>query len=255
MVQVHNFSYGLFNPLLGYTLSCLGGFLGLLCVTRARAYTGRSRAQWLILAAVSVGATGIWAMHFVAMLGFTIPGQQIRYNIPVTIASMLIAVAVVGVGLFIVGYSRREGLLPLMAGGVIIGIGVATMHYMGMSAMVMPDTMRYNTFLVGVSVLIAIIAGTAALWAGLRVRGLPSTIGASLIMGIAVTGMHYTGMAAMHLYPADMSSMSGSTAVSFLVPLILGMSLVTFCLALAIALAPSEQEILEDSRLRNRNLT
>ena len=245
MAQVHNFSYGLFNPLLGYAVSCLGAFLGLRCVTRARAYTGRARAQWLLLAAVSVGATGIWAMHFIAMLGFTIPGQQIRYNIPVTIASMLIAVVVVGIGLFIVGY-RPEGMLPLLAGGVIIGIGVATMHYMGMAAMVMPDTMHYDNALVALSVLIAIIAGTAALWAGLRVRSIGATAIASLIMGVAVSGMHYTGMAAMRVYPGNMSSMSGFTAISFLVPLILGVTLVTFALALAVALAPTEDEIHRD---------
>src|SRR5581483_3575046 len=122
MVQVHNFSYGVLNPLLSYAMSCLGAFLGLRCLTRARAYRGRARAPWLVLAAVSVGATGIWVMHFIAMLGFTIPGQQIRYNVAVTIGSMLIAVAVVGVGLFIVGYGR-VGVFSLLAAGTIVGIG------------------------------------------------------------------------------------------------------------------------------------
>jgi len=76
-VAVHNFSYGLVNPVLGYAMSCLGAFLGLRCVTRARAYTGAARARWLILAAVAIGAGSVWAMHFIAMLGFTIPGQTI----------------------------------------------------------------------------------------------------------------------------------------------------------------------------------
>ena len=102
-VTVHNFSYGLLNPLLGYVMSCLGAFLGLRCVTRARAYTGAARARWLILAAVALGAAGIWAMHFIAMLGFTIPGQTILYNVPLTIVSMLIAIVVVGIGLFKIG--------------------------------------------------------------------------------------------------------------------------------------------------------
>jgi NO-binding membrane sensor protein with MHYT domain len=251
MGQVHNFSYGILNPLLGYAMSCLGAFLGLRCLTRARAYAGRARAPWLVLAAVSVGATGIWVMHFIAMLGFTIPGQQIRYNVPVTIGSMVIAVAVVGAGLFIVGYSRA-GVVPLLAGGVIIGIGVAAMHYMGMAAMTMSDTMHYDGFLVAVSVLIACIAGTAALWAGLRVRGIGATAGASLIMGIAVTGMHYTGMAAMRVDPGTMPATSGAAAVSFLLPLLLGVSLVTVVLTLLIALSPTEEEIHEDTRLRSR---
>jgi NO-binding membrane sensor protein with MHYT domain len=146
MVTVHNFSYGLLNPLLGYAMSCLGAFLGLRCITRARALTGLARGRWLALAAVSVGATGIWTMHFIAMLGFTIPGQEILYNVPVTIGSMLIAIAVVGVGLFIVGYGNG-GWVPLLAGGVIVGVGVATMHYMGMAAMSMPDSVHYDTTL------------------------------------------------------------------------------------------------------------
>jgi NO-binding membrane sensor protein with MHYT domain len=251
MVQVHNFSYGVLNPLLGYAMSSLGAFLGLRCITRARAYTGRARAPWLMLAAVSVGATGIWAMHFIAMLGFSIPGEQIRYNIAVTIASMLISVAVVGVGLFIVGYGSTS-VVPLLGSGVIIGIGVATMHYMGMAAMSMPSTVRYNDTLVAASVLIAIIAGTAALWAGLRVSGIGATVAASLVMGVAVTGMHYTGMAAMRVYPGTMSSISGATAASFLLPLLLGVTLVTFTLTLLIALSPTEDEIREDALQRSR---
>src|ERR1700684_775821 len=116
VVTVHNFSYGLLNPALGYAMSCVGSFLGLRCVTLARAYDGFARARWLSLAAVSIGATGIWAMHFIAMLGFTIPGQQIGYNVPMTVASMLVAVAVVGVGLFIGGFGEI-GWARLAGGG------------------------------------------------------------------------------------------------------------------------------------------
>jgi NO-binding membrane sensor protein with MHYT domain len=144
-------------------------------------------------------------------------------------------------------------VLPLLAGGVIIGIGVATMHYVGMAAMSMQVTVRYNMGLVGVSVLIAIVAGTAALWAGLRVRGLGSTIAASLVMGVAVTGMHYTGMAAMHVYAGGSGmTMSGKSAESFLLPLLLGVSIVTFLMTLVIALSPNEDEIREDASLNER---
>jgi NO-binding membrane sensor protein with MHYT domain len=251
MVTVHNFSYGLLNPVLGYAMSCLGAFLGLRCITRARAHIGFARARWLALAAVSVGATGIWTMHFIAMLGFTIPGQEILYNVPVTIASMLIAIVVVGVGLFIVGYGNG-GWVPLLTGGVIVGVGVATMHYMGMAAMSVQDGMHYDPTLFILSVLIAIVAGTAALWAGTRVRGVAATVAASLIMGVAVSGMHYTGMAAMRVSPGPMSAMGGSTAASFLVPLLLGISLVTFVLTIIISLSPTEDEIKADALLQQR---
>jgi NO-binding membrane sensor protein with MHYT domain len=137
MIHVNNFSNGALNPVLAYLMSCMGCFLGLRCTTRARAYQGRAaRARWLTLAALAIGSTGIWVMHFIAMLGFAIPGQPIRYNVPVTILSMVIAVVVVGVGVFIVGFSRA-GTWPLVLGGLIIGLGVAVsgMHYTGMAAL------------------------------------------------------------------------------------------------------------------------
>ena len=93
---VDDFSYGLLTPALGYAMSCLGCFLGLRCTTRARAAQGATRVRWLLLAAVSIAVAGVWGMHFIAMLGFAIPGQVIRYSVPVTILSMLIAVVVVG---------------------------------------------------------------------------------------------------------------------------------------------------------------
>jgi NO-binding membrane sensor protein with MHYT domain len=253
MLHVHNFSYGLLTPALAYVMSCLGAFLGLRCTSRARAHVGVGRASWLALAAVSIGVTGIWVMHFIAMLGFTIPGETIRYNVPETMVSAGIAVIVVGVGLFIVGFGG-DGLRPLLIGGLITGIGVASMHYTGMEGMRMPSMVRYSTFLVVVSVIIAVVAATAALWAGLHIRGLWSTLGASLIMGVAVSGMHYTGMAAMRVYSSSsMAGMiSGATAGGFLLPLILGISIFTFILTLTIALAPSEDEIRADAALMER---
>jgi NO-binding membrane sensor protein with MHYT domain len=261
VVSVHNFSNGLLNPVLGYVMSCVGAFLGLRCVTLARAYDGMARARWLGLAAVSIGATGIWAMHFIAMLGFTIPGQQILYNVPMTIASMLVAVAVVGVGLFIVGFGDG-GWWRLLAGGVIIGVGVAAMHYLGMAAMSMQDSMSYDMPLVVVSVLIAVVAGTAALWAGTRVNTVGAAIGAALIMGVAVSGMHYTGMAALLIDRGPMSSMaaataglstvSGTTAAVFLIPLLLVISIATFAVTLTISISPGEEEIQADAEMQRR---
>ena len=254
MVTVHNFSYGLLNPLLGYAMSCLGAFLGLRCVILARAYEGRARARWLVLAAVAIGAIGIWAMHFIAMLGFTVPGEPIRYNVLTTIASMLLAVAVVGVGLFIVGFSNG-GWPRLVTGGVIIGVGVAAMHYLGMAAMSMPMSTSYNVPLVLLSVLIAIVAGTVALWIGTWVRSIGATIIAAFVMGVAVTGMHYTGMAALRVTGAMSSSdgiVSGATAGTFLIPLLVVISLATFLLTLSISMTPSEDEIRADAEIRRR---
>jgi NO-binding membrane sensor protein with MHYT domain len=141
----------------------------------------------------------------------------------------------------------------VLAGGVIIGLGVSTMHYIGISAMSMQGTVRYNMFLVAVSVLIAIVAGTAALLAGLHVRGLWSSLGVSLIMGVAVTGMYYTGMAAMHVYAGGTSmATSGSSPASFLLPLLLGAAVFTFLVSLIIAMSPNEDEIRAEASLTER---
>jgi NO-binding membrane sensor protein with MHYT domain len=266
VVSVDNFTYGLLNPALAYAMSCVGGYLGLRCVTLARAYTGMARARWLGLAAVAIGAVGIWAMHFIAMLGFSVPGEPILYNVPQTVGSMLLAVAVVGTGLFIVGFGDAEGgerWARLVAGGVIIGVGVAVMHYVGMAAMSMPGVMSYNSPLVVVSVVIAIVAGTAALWIGTWIRGSAATVGAALVMGVAVCGMHYAGMAALRVHGGSMPSVavravsgvtvvSGATAASFLIPVLLVISLATFLLTLAISISPSEDEVRADSELRRR---
>jgi len=253
MIHVNNFTDGALNPVLAYLMSCMGCFLGLRCTTRARAYQGAARARWLALAALAIGSTGIWVMHFIAMLGFTIPDQSIRYNVPITILSMVIAVVVVGIGTFIVGF--REGTGPLVLGGVIIGCGVASMHYIGMSAIRVQDSLTYNPLLVAASVVIAIIAGTAALWAALRLNSLLSTVVASLIMGVAVSGMHYTGMAALRVYPAPgitVDTSATASALAFLLPLILGLSMVGFILSTVIALSPTAAEILEEGELMAR---
>jgi NO-binding membrane sensor protein with MHYT domain len=255
MIHVNNFSNGALNPVLSYVVSCVGCFLGLRCTTRARAYQGAARARWLTLAALAIGTTGIWVMHFIAMLGFSIPGESIRYNVPITILSMVIAVVVVGIGTFIVGFSRAENG-PLVLGGTIIGLGVASMHYLGMSAVRVQASLSYNPGLVAASVIIAVIAGTAALWMALRLDSVWSTFIASLIAGVAVNGMHYTGMAAVRAQAAApglvVSTADTASAAGFLLPLILGLSTIGFIFSAVIALSPTAAEIVEEGELMKR---
>jgi NO-binding membrane sensor protein with MHYT domain len=255
MIHVNNFANGVLNPGLAYLVSCVGCFLGLRCTTRARAYQGAARARWLTMGALAIATTGIWVMHFIAMLGFAIPGQTIRYNVLITIVSMLIAVLVVGIGVFIVGFSRSETTWPLLIGGLILGLGVASMHYIGMAAIRVPDSVSYNPGLVVASVVIAVIAGIAALWAALRLDSLFSAFVASLIMGVAVNGMHYTGMAALHVQAdpgATVSTSATASAGAFLLPLILGLSSIGFIFSAVIALSPTAAEIVEESELMRR---
>ena len=254
MLTVHNFSYGLLTPALAYLMSFLGSFLGLRCTSRARASTGATRMRWLLVAAVSIGITGIWVMHFIAMLGFTIPGETIRYNVPITLLSMLIAVAFVLIGLLIVGLGQGTTARSLLLGGVITGLGVGAMHYSGMAAMRMPARVSYHPQLFALSILIAIVAATAALWAALRLGGFWSAFGAAAIMGVAVSGMHYTGMAAMRVWIPSGNGMptSGASAAAFLLPLIVGVSVTTFVLTAIIALSPTADEMSAEAELMRK---
>ncbi|GGY39524.1 MHYT domain-containing protein [Streptomyces djakartensis] len=218
---VDGFSYGLVTPLVAYLMACLGGALGLRCTTRSMLVAQSWRPGWLALGSAAIGS-GIWTMHFIAMIGFTVRGTPIHYDKSMTFASLAIAIVMVGVGIFIVGYRGARGT-ALFTGGTLTGLGIASMHYLGMASMRLDGNLEYNTFTVGVSVLIAMGAATAALWAAGQVRGFLWSVGASLVMGLAVTGMHYTGMAALsvHLHGTGRPA-SGESPASLLAPMLIG---------------------------------
>ncbi|WP_406290980.1 MHYT domain-containing protein [Embleya sp. NBC_00896] len=233
-------------------MSCVGSALGLLCATRARAVHGWVRVRWLLLGATSIGGTGIWVMHFIGMLGFSVRGTAIRYDVAKTMTSLVLAIVVVGIGMALAG-RRKAGVVGLVAGGVVTGSGVAIMHYMGMAAMSLHGTVEYDSTRVGLSVLIAVVAATAALWAALNVSGFGATAGAALIMGAAVSGMHYTGMSAMSVRTQGSHELAhGVEAAQFLAPLITGISLFTVITLFIVALSPSADEIKEEAELNAR---
>ena len=136
-----------------------------------------------------------------------------------------------------------------------MGLGVASMHYLGMGAVRVQASLSYNPGLVAASVIIAVIAGTAALWMALRLDSVWSTFIASLIAGVAVNGMHYTGMAAVHAQAAPglvVSTTDTASASGFLLPLILGLSSIGFIFSAVIALSPTAAEIVEEGELMRR---
>jgi NO-binding membrane sensor protein with MHYT domain len=115
--------------------------------------------------------------------------------------------------------------------------------------------MTYNAALFALSVVIAVVAATAALWFALKLHTMWSTVGAAVIMGVAISGMHYTGMAAMHVYPAPLGTsmiIGGASAAGFLLPLILGISILAFIVTALIALSPNDEEIRADAALLER---
>ncbi|AQZ64894.1 hypothetical protein BKM31_28690 [[Actinomadura] parvosata subsp. kistnae] len=252
MSPIDHFSYGLLTPVTAYIMSSVGSMLGLLLTSRARLIGGREAKWWLIGAALAIGGTGIWTMHFIAMLGFSVDGLAIRYDVPLTAASALVAVVVVGMGLFLASHGG-ERRAYLLGGGVLTGIGVAAMHYMGMAALNMSGHVSYDPVVVTLSVLIAVAAATVALWFTLRVSGALRIGGAALVMGVAVSGMHYTGMFSMSVAShEEMTAVPGARAIDFLLPLIVGISVITVGLLLTVILSPSEKELRSEAAYRER---
>ncbi len=251
MVHANEFSHGLLTPGLAFAMSCVGSFLGLRCAGRARACAGLARWGWLLLAASAIGATGIWVMHNIALLGFSVPGQVIRYDVTMSLLSGVVAVAVVFAALVIAG-SGGAGFPRLLLGGVIIGGGVLfSMDFVGMAAMRMPDTIQYNGWGVLLSVLIAVAAATLSLWAPLRQRGIRAGMGATGGRGVAISGVAYTAMAAMRFTaaPGAAGMLGGVTAADFLLPLIVVISVLTFILILSVALGRTEEQIRAEAAL------
>jgi NO-binding membrane sensor protein with MHYT domain len=136
-LEHHHFTYGWLTPAMGFAFAAAGSFLGLSAARRARARaaaTVTGRVRWALLSALAVGGIGVWTMHFIAMIGFTVAGSRIAYDVKLTAASFALAVLAVGCGAAVAG-TGRAGWPRLALGGLVCGAGVVGMHYTGMAAM------------------------------------------------------------------------------------------------------------------------
>jgi NO-binding membrane sensor protein with MHYT domain len=247
-MQMQGSEGGLYIVALAFVMSCVGCGLGLSAMVRARSARRAARERWLALGAVAIGGTGIWVMHFIAMLGYSLPNTQIRYNVLITLASLLVAVGVVWFGL---RFTLRGGSIgSVIPGGVITGIGVAGMHYLGMSAMDVAASVHYRLWVVALSVLIAVTAATVALWFAANLDSAAAILGAAMVMGVAVCGMHYTGMAAMVVTGSSSTTVTGLTSTQLLGPLAAVVSVSTFVILLTIGFSPSAQEIEREAGIK-----
>ncbi|WP_327181498.1 MHYT domain-containing protein [Streptomyces sp. NBC_01334] len=234
---VSNFHYGAVTPIAAYLMACLGAALGLRCTTRSLRRP-HHRARWLSLGAVTLGC-GVWTMHFIAMTGFSVQGALVRYDTVTTLLSLGVAIAFVGMGVSLVG-NRANSRANLGTAGAITGIGVAGMHYLGMAAIHTNGTIRYDALTVALSVMVAVAAASAALWAAVSIHGLWSSLGASLVMGVAVTGMHYTGMAAVSVQLTGQAggTQSSTSLLAFLMAMLVGPLIVLLIAAVIIMFDP-----------------
>lgn len=187
-----------FNPALvalSVAIAMFAAYTALDLAARARGGRDRFGPRWLwvIGAAVTMGG-GIWSMHFVGMLALK-TGMPIAYDPWLTVLSFIIAVGVTGAGFAWVG-RVAAGRYSVLLAGPLTGLGIALMHYTGMAAMRMSGRVVYDPVLVVASVVIAILAATVALWLAFRHNSVIEKVTAAAVMGLAVAGMHYTGMAA-----------------------------------------------------------
>ena len=198
---------GLYDPpliVLSVVVAVIASYTALDLAGRVSESRGASSWAWLFGGAFSMG-TGIWAMHFVGMLSFKLP-IPMAYDVPINALSLFIAILLSGTALYVV---RRPAMTAqnLSVGAALMGSGICAMHYTGMAAMRMAPPIVYDPPLFIASVIIAIAASLAALWIAFQLRqkrpgkAIVARIGSALLMGFAIAGMHYTGMAAAEFAP------------------------------------------------------
>ena len=196
--------------LLSVIVATMASFVGLDLAARiARVRRHGTVPLWGVAGALSI-AIGIWSMHFIGMLGFHLP-VAVSYDIRITLLSLVMAIAGCGASLVLVS-SGPLGAGKLLGGGTLIGLAIVTMHYTGMAAMKVVPPIRYDPWLVALSILIAVAASVLALWSAYTLRfdnflsAFWKRAGSAVIQGSAIYGMHYTGMAAASFAPGSRST-------------------------------------------------
>jgi len=185
---------GTYNPhlvVLSILVAAFAAYTALDLGGRVSATRGAARRVGLVAAAIAMGG-GIWSMHFIGMLAFNMPIPT-SYDIGLTTLSLVVAILVTGAGFYLI---NRQSAPPfsLIFSGIFMGLGIAAMHYIGMAAMREHAEINYDLLFVALSLVIAVGASTAALWLAFRTTDLGQKLVAAIVMGLAISGMHYSAM-------------------------------------------------------------
>jgi len=191
---------------LSVVIATLASYAALDLGGRVTAARGHLRSLWLTGGAAAMGM-GIWSMHYIGMLAYNLP-MNVVYDWPTVLYSLLAAVAASAIALFVVSRDTM-GPVSIGTGAVLMGAGIAAMHYIGMEAMRLPAMCRYSPGIVSLSVVLAVVISLVALWLTFHLRTETRALGwrkvaSALVMGAAVPVMHYTGMAAVSFTPMPM---------------------------------------------------
>jgi PAS domain S-box-containing protein len=231
-------SYNYALVALSVLIAMFASYAALDLAGRVTAAGGWTRAVWLLGGAGAMG-TGIWSMHYIGMLAFILP-IPVAYHWPTVLLSLFAAILASVVALGVVS-RQKMGWLRALAGSVLMGAGIASMHYIGMAAMRLPAICQFNSFLAVLSVVFAVLISLAALWITFHFRDGKAGIGweklaGAVVMGAAIPVMHYTGMAAASFtpsgMPADLSravsiSTLGTAGIAAVTFIVLGLALLT----------------------------
>src|SRR5882762_2112381 len=231
-------SYNYALVALSVLIAMVASYAALDLAARVTAATGWTRAVWLLGGAGAMG-TGIWSMHYIGMLAFVLP-IPMAYHWPNVLLSLGAAIVASVIALYVVS-RQKMGAAQAVAGSVLMGAGIASMHYIGMAAMRFPAITRFNTFLVVLSVVLSVLISLAALWIAFHFRHEKTGIGwqkvaGAVVMGAAIPVMHYTGMAAASFTPSGMAadlsdaasiSTLGTAGIAAVTFMVLGLALLT----------------------------
>ncbi len=223
---------------LSVLLAVLASYAALDLAGRLTATRGSLRSAWLTTGAAAMGL-GIWSMHYIGMLAYSLP-VAVLYDWPTVLASLLAAVLASAIALWVVSQNKM-GPLRATVGGILMGSGITATHYIGMNSMRLPAMCRYSAALVSLSIVLAVLISWTALWLTFHLRDETTAAGwrklsGAIVMGAAISSMHYSGMAAVTFVPkviteklthsVEVSSL-GVVVISSFTIIILGLTILT----------------------------
>lgn len=247
--MIEHFSYGYLTLPIAFLVSMTGSALGLLVARHARRHDRPGqRALWLVVAAFAIGGTGIWVMHFVAMVGFAVEDAAIFYDPGLTTLSALVAVAVVACGLLVIGLGGYS-TLKLALAGLFTGAGVAAMHYIGMAAVSAEVVLIHRVGYVIAALVIAVVAATTALWLAWRLERAAAIWLGAIVMALAVNLMHYTAMFGVRVAGDSRQEAHGAHAMDLIFPMATLTAIVLLILIYTVVTVPTDAEMRTEARM------
>ena len=217
-----------------FFIAFLGSYIALNATRKLQTAHKENYTYYLLIGGTALGGLGVWAMHFVGMLAMRMP-LGLSYSIWETVVSLLAAVGCTAWGLAIVARNPRS-VKHLLGAGLMLGVGVCVMHYLGMYSMRFGGFFQWDMLLVGLSMVIAVVAATTALWLAFNTNSQAKRIGAAVLMGAAVCAMHYTGMLAASIVCTTPTPMAIPAGFGLLSVLELPMMVITFVVGMTLAI-------------------